>query len=231
MVFVQVFKPLESIQFMANRVALREAELERGQARRERIQAAAQRRPQHPRQEEKWWPFLRELYGTDGDIFRRTRIDRRLFEDVRSFVSNIPLESRGRRGAIRTRRELLLFLLIYMAHGVKYLEILVAKFIKTREQVHKLAKRAAKKFRTVIVDGFVRFGNEEHQDDPKAALIVDCTVCPIRRPKQPFEEANAFFSGKHYIHSLKKEVLWVAPPIRRYIFGAIINSTQGCFTK
>ena len=30
MVFVQVFKPLESIQFMANRVALREAELERG---------------------------------------------------------------------------------------------------------------------------------------------------------------------------------------------------------
>ena len=83
--FVQIFKPLESIQFMANRVALLEAEIERGQARRERIQAAAQRRPQHPRQEEKWWPFLRELYGTDGDIFRRTRMDRRLFEEVLSF--------------------------------------------------------------------------------------------------------------------------------------------------
>ena len=59
-----------------------------------------------------------------------------------------------------------------MAHGVKYLEILVAKFIK-REQVHKLAKKTAKKFRANIVDGFVRFGNEEHPDVPQAALIVD----------------------------------------------------------
>ena len=191
---------------MANRVAMLEAELDRGQARRERIQAAALRRPQHPRQEEKWWPFLRELYGTDGDIFRRTRIDRRLFDEVLSFVSVIPLETRGRRGSIRTHRELL-FLLIYMAHGVKYLEILVAKFIKKREQIHKLAKRTAKRFRTTIVEGFVRFGNEEHPEVPEAALIVDCTVCQIRRPKQPFDEAKVFFSGKHNYYALKRKFL------------------------
>ena len=69
-----------------------------------------------------------------------------------------------------------------------------------------MAKRTAKKFRANIVDGFVRFGNEEHPDVPQAALIVDCTVCPIRRPKQPFEDAKVFFSGKHNIYSLKKEV-------------------------
>ena len=191
---------------MANRAAMLDAELARGQARRERIQAAAQRRPRLPRQEEKWWPYLRELFGTDGDIFRRTRIDRRLFDEVLSFVSNVPLETRGRIGSIRTHREMLLFLLIFMAHGVKSLEILVAKFIKKREQVHKLTKRIAKKFKANIVDGFVRFGNEELPDVPQAALIVDCTVCQVRRPKQPFSEAKVFFSGKHYIYALKKEV-------------------------
>ena len=109
-------------------------------------------------------------------------------------------------GSIRTQREMLLFLLIFMAHGVKSLEILVAKFIKKREQVQKLAKRIAKKFKANIVDGFVRFGNEELPDVPQAALIVDCTVCQVRRPKQPFSEAKVFFSGKHYIYALKKEV-------------------------
>ena len=77
---------------------------------------------------------------------------------------------------------------------------------KKRDQVHKLAKRFAKKFRANIVGGLVRFWNEEHPEVPEAALIVDCTVCPFRRPKQPFEEAKVFFSGKHYIYALKKEV-------------------------
>ena len=37
-------------------------------------------------------------------------------------------------------------------------------------------------------------------------MIVDCTVCQIRRPALNFNEAKTFFSGKHNIYCLKKEV-------------------------
>ena len=36
--------------------------------------------------------------------------------------------------------------------------------------------------------------------------MVDCTACQIRRPKEPFDDAKAYFSGKHYIYCLKMEV-------------------------
>ena len=68
------------------------------------------------------------------------------------------------------------------------------------------AKAIAKLFRANLVGGAVRFFNETIDDAPDAALIVDCTVCQIRRPKQPFEDAKVFFSGKHCIYALKKEV-------------------------
>ena len=118
---------------MANRVALVEAELDRLEARQQRVREVARRRTQHPRQEEKWWQYLLELYGSDNDIFMGIRIDKRLFDEALSHVQDIRLETRGRRSAIGSHREQLLFLLIYMAKGVKSLEILVAKFIiKTR---------------------------------------------------------------------------------------------------
>ena len=107
-----------------------DAELDRVDARQQRVRQAAQRRPQHPRLVERWWPFLRELYGSDDEIFRGIRIDRRLFDEALSFVSDIPLETRGRRSSIASHREQLLFLLVYMGKGVKSVEILVAKFIK-----------------------------------------------------------------------------------------------------
>ena len=68
------------------------------------------------------------------------------------------------------------------------------------------AKAIAKLFRANLVGGAVHFFNETIGDAPDPALIVDCTVCQIRRPKQPFEDAKVFFSGKHYIYALEKEV-------------------------
>ena len=37
-------------------------------------------------------------------------------------------------------------------------------------------------------------------------MVVDCTVIQIKRPKEPFEDAKVYFSGKHFIYCLKKEV-------------------------
>ena len=169
-----------------------------------RIRDAAHQNPQLPREEEKWWSHFIYIFGSEEAVFETTNVPRPVFNEALALIADIPLETRGRRSAIRTPRERLLFLLIYLAKGVKVLESLVVKFIKKREQVQKLARKIAKKYRPNITQALVRFWNEEHPDAPEAALIVDCTVVQIRRPKQPFDEAKVFFSGKHNIYALKK---------------------------
>ena len=41
---------------------------------------------------------------------------------------------------------------------------------------------------------------------PDAALVVDCTVCQISLPKAVPRSLSVFFSGKHFVCGLKKEV-------------------------
>ena len=48
--------------------------------------------------------------------------------------------------------------------------------------------------------------DESNPDVPGSAQVVDCTVVKIGRPKQHFRDAKIFFSGKHGIYALKKEV-------------------------
>ena len=115
--------------------------------------------------------------------------------------------TRGRRCIIRSNREKLLFLLIFMIKGVGVLEPLVHKLIKTREHVTERAKAFAALFRDNIVGGTVRRFDERHQSVPGASLMVDCTVCPIMRHKRSFKEAKVFFSGKHWFYALKKRSL------------------------
>ena len=144
------------------------------------IRDAAQRNPQLPRDEERWWRHLIDIFGTEETMFETTNVPRRVFNEALALISDVPLETRGRRSAIRTNRERLLFLLIYLAKGVKLLESLVVKFIKKREQVQKLARKIAKKYRPNNTQAKLRFWNEEHPDAPEAARIVDCTVVQIR---------------------------------------------------
>ena len=93
-----------------------------------------------------------------------------------------------------------------MIKGVGVLEPLVHKLIQTREHITERAKAFAALFRDNIVGGTVRHFDERHPSVPGASLVVDCTVCPIMRPKRSFKEAKVFFSGKHWFYALKKEV-------------------------
>ena len=88
-----------------------------------------------------------------------------------------------------------------MAKGVAAVDVLVAKFIKKSEYVHRTTKNIAKLFGPSLVDALVTFNNEEHAKAQGATLVADCTVCQIKRPKQPFDEAKVF-RGKHYIYVL-----------------------------
>ena len=78
--------------------------------------------------------------------------------------------------------------------------------IKKRDYINHLAEVIAEKLGPVLVRSFVRFMNEDHAGAPNASLIVDCTVCPIRRPKMSFDEAKVYYSGKHCMYAIKKEV-------------------------
>ena len=94
----------------------------------------------------------------------------------------------------------------FMSQGVRVVELLVKRWIKTRQHVLRRAEAIAQLFGSSLVGGAVRFFSETVEEAPDAAMIIDCTVCQIKRPKRPFEEAKVFFSGKHFIYALKKEV-------------------------
>ena len=94
----------------------------------------------------------------------------------------------------------------YMAKWIGILEHLVFPSIKKPEDNHHLAEVITEKFGPVSVQTIVRFMNEEVPDTQNATLIVDCTVCEIRRPKLPFVQAKVYFCGKPNIYALKKEV-------------------------
>ena len=167
---------------------------------------AAREHPQAPRQREAWWPTLITKYGSETEMFRRVGIDRRVFDMALACVSEVRLETRGRPSPIKTIRERLLFLMIFMEKGVDTLDPLVFPPIKKKEYINHIAEVIAEKFGPVLVRSFVRFMDEEHPGAPNAALVVDCTVCQIRRPKQSFNEAKVYYSGKHCIYAMKKEV-------------------------
>ena len=170
------------------------------------IIGAAQQAPRLQQEQEVWWPSLLDIYRTEQELFVRNGIDRRVFDEALNAVSEVPLETRGRKSSIRTPRERLLFLAIYLAKGVSVLEILVGKLIKKRDYIHRLAEKIAKSYHGALVQTFVRFNDERLDGAQNCRLIIDCTVCQIKRPKRPFDEAKIFFGGKHYIYALKKEV-------------------------
>ena len=147
-----------------------------------------------------------EEFGSEDAMFTELKVNRNVFNDALALVENVAQETRGRRSGIKSNREKLLFILIFMSQGVRVAELHVKRWIKTRQHVLRRANAIAQLFRSSLVGGAVRFFNETVEEAPDAAMIVDCTVCQIKRPKRPFEETKVFFSGKHFIYALKKEV-------------------------
>ena len=191
---------------MANQLRLLDERLRRVEARNRAIEDASHQQVTDPTANEEWWHFLVHFFGSEEALFERLRVNREVFDDALAFVAEVVPSVRGRRGWIHSNREKLLFLLVFMSQGVEVLEVLVSQRIKTREHVTETVKAVAKLFYDNIMRGAVRFYNDIDEEAPDVALIVDCTVCRIRRPKRPFDEAKTFFSGKHFIYALKKEV-------------------------
>ena len=79
--------------------------LQRVDARAQAIVQAAARHEQLPQQQEEWWPSLIQFFDGEDVMFDTLRINRDCFEDALVLVNNVALNTRGRKGAIRTHRE------------------------------------------------------------------------------------------------------------------------------
>ena len=188
-----VFKHAFQIPFMANPILLLQERLQRVETRTRGILEATVQDVQLPATTEVWWPHLVAFFGNETALFETVGIERDLFDNALALTAETPQQSRGKQGSLRTNREKLLFLMIFMRKGVEVLELLVVNFIKTREHIVERAKTIARLFYSNLVEGAVRFFGETVAEAPDAALIVDCTACQIRRPKRPFDEAKVFF--------------------------------------
>ena len=131
---------------MANRMPLLEEQLQRVETpTRSNLDAAVQ----HVELQaitEVWWPHLVAFFGTEAALFETVGIDRDVFDDALALTAETVQERRGKLGALRTNREKLLFLVIFMRKGIGVLELLVVNFIKTREHIVEREKKIAQLF-------------------------------------------------------------------------------------
>ena len=70
-----------------------------------------------------------------------------------------------------------------------------------------IAKKVALQYYQRIREVYIVKRNEHVGDPDGIGFTIDCTVVQTRRPCLPFDDAKTWFSGKHYIYCLKKEVV------------------------
>ena len=190
---------------MANRVTLLEERLQRVDERSRRIMESATEIVPDTNPQEIWWPYVVSFYQDERVLFERVRIDPEVFYDSLAIVRDVTWEMRGRQSAIRPNREKLFFLMTFMSRGISTLEVLASRHIKTRDHIITTLKKITTRFLPILKAATVHYNNETVLDTPNCSLIVDCTVCQVKKPALHFDDAMAHFSGKHKLYCLKKE--------------------------
>ena len=125
-------------------------------------------------------------------MFERLKINGDVFDDALALVSEVATLTRGRRGTIRSNREKLFFLMVFLSRGVEVLEVLVTQNIKTREHVLENAKTFARLFHLNVVSGAVRFYNEVDPDALDAAMVVDLRSAKFVTRRDPSTRRRCF---------------------------------------
>ena len=159
-------------------------------------------------QEEQWWDHLitHSFQRDETSLFVDLRIDRAVFNVLLNAIEDL-LQTRGRRSFINSHREQLRFLHVYMAFGTNVLSLLVSPRIRSVCELNRIARRIAFLYGRRLKEIFI-VNREEGRTDPRGVgYVIDCTVVKIKHPCVPFNEAKVWFSGKHFIYYIKKEVV------------------------
>ena len=161
------------------------------------------------RDDEQWWPHITTNFFNRDEalLFADLRVDRRVFAVLLDAVADLPLQTRGRRSFVHSHREQLLFLHVYLAFGTPVLSLLVTPRIRSVCEVHRLARKIALVYHRRLKELFIVNRREERTDERGIGHVIDCTVVQIKHPHVDFNEAKVWFSGKHFVYCVKKEVV------------------------
>ena len=142
---------------MANRVNVLEQRLQHVENLTQRIIDAAALPALPPEPIEVWWEHVVSFYGDEEILFQRVKISKQVFLDCLTLVRDVTWERRGRQGAIRSNRERSFFLMTFLSRGISVLEVLVIRFIRSRDHIVRLLKNIATRFLPVPKAGLVLF--------------------------------------------------------------------------
>ena len=163
---------------------------------------------QQPQQMSFFDHVLRTHYEGDEEVMlRRVAISSEFFYSALNPVDSVRVQRRGRPGFVHTQKDKLLCLIIFLKEGSSALKDACLPVIKDPTTVMRNLHQAASLFKDPLVRNMVRFNHERLDDIPLASAIVDCTVVEIKGPDTPFGQKDAYYSGKHSKHCLKKEVI------------------------
>ena len=134
------------------------------------------------------------LFGNNEDeTFDTFAINKAMFEAALNIIDGVPLPTRGRRSFVRSHRDKLLFLLIFLKQGIKALKMACLPKVKSLAQVLSILHDTIALFGQRIVANTVFKRNEQCEALPLCPGIVDCTVIEMVGPALPFNERRAFF--------------------------------------
>ena len=79
--------------------------------------------------------------------------------------------------------------------------------LRTRSEIHRIAKSVCGMYTERLKELFVLWRGEWLNDANNVGFVIDCTVVQIKRPGVGLDEAKLWFSGKHHIYCVMKEVV------------------------
>ena len=164
--------------------------------------------PRHPEPVTFYDHTLRSLFDGDEErMLQELAISRIFFETALNLVNSVRIRTRGRRGFVRTHRDKLLFLIVFLKEGTDALKKLCLPVLRDESSVLRNLHQCAFLFKDALVDNTVQFNNERCEGNPMVSSVVDCTVVEINGPDIPPGKKDEYYSGKHKRHCLKKEVI------------------------
>ena len=103
--------------------------------------------------------------------------ERRIFGMPVAAVGDIALAPRGRgMGFIFSHQERVLFLHVFLAFGVDVVSMLLTPRIRTRSEIHRIAKSVCGMYTERLKELFVLGRGEWRNDANNVGFVIDCTV-------------------------------------------------------
>ena len=126
---------------------------------------------------------VRTFFNDDEEEMLNTlAFGRVFFQSVLNIVDSVPLPRQGRPGFVRSHKDKLLFLVVFLKDGTNALNKLCLPAITDPSSIMRNLHQTTALFRDVLLRNTVEFKRERCDDIPTVSCVIDCTVVEIRGP-------------------------------------------------